>query len=86
MRTTVNLPDGILRNAQKLASQRGITFSVVVEEALCGYLSKGASVRTPAFELHTVGGRLVQPHLDLDRTSALLTQADEFEFGDRTAE
>ena len=81
MRTTVNLPEPVLRTVQRVASERGVTFSVVVEEALLSHLAKKRSVRTPPFRLHTVRGRLVNPNLDLDRTSALLTADDEAEFG-----
>ena len=34
----------------------------------------------PPFQLHTVLGRLVQPGLDLDRTSAILSLDDELQF------
>jgi len=33
-----------------------------------------------SFHLHTVSGELVQPNLDLDRTSALLVAEDELAY------
>jgi hypothetical protein len=83
MRTTVDLPEPLLQTAKRLAAERKVTLSVVVEDALRGHFSKKPVVDTTPFRLHTVRGRLVNPHLDLDRTSALLVAADEAEFRER---
>jgi hypothetical protein len=51
--------------------------SVVIEDALRSHLSESSLAKSTPFHLHTVRGKLVNPHLDLDRTSALLTMDDE---------
>jgi hypothetical protein len=81
MRTTINVPDPLLHNARKRAGERGVTLSAVVEDALRRDLAQAPAVPAERFQLHTVRGRLVQPGLDLDRTSALLTADDEAVFG-----
>ena len=81
MRTTVSIPDPLLHNARKRAAERGVTLSVVVEDALRKDLAHDRVTPEKRFQLYTVRGRLVQPNLDLDRTSALLTADDEAEFG-----
>jgi hypothetical protein len=80
MRTTVSLPDPLLDNARQSAAERGITFSVLVEDALRLLLAKAPSGATAPFRLHTVRGKLVDPDLDLSRTSALTVQEDEARF------
>lgn len=80
VRTTVDLPEPLLRNAKQRAAERGVTLSVVLEDALRSHLAaKPARPETP-FRLHTVHGRLVRPDLDLDRTSELITADDELAF------
>jgi len=83
VRTTVNLSDALLAATQKRAAQRGVRFSVIVEEALQSHLSAKAPRSAAPFRLHTVRGRLVDPNLDLDRTSALLVADDELAFSRR---
>jgi hypothetical protein len=49
-------------------------------------IARGESATVDSFHLHIVHGELVQPNLDLDRTSNLLAIDDETEFGaDKTA-
>ena len=81
MRTTLSIPDPLLHNAKQRAAERGVTLSVIVEDALRKDLAHDRIAPGERFQLHTVRGRLVQPGLDLDRTSALLTADDEAEFG-----
>lgn len=38
MRVTVSLPDEVRRGAQRVADDRGVSFSAVVAEALTGWL------------------------------------------------
>ena len=77
MRTTISVPDPLLRSAKREAEVRGVTVSVVVEDALRSFLSQGKSRTVAPFHLPTVRGKLVNPDLDLDRTSALLVTDDE---------
>ena len=80
MRTTISLPDPIFENAKRLAAERGITVSALVQDALRQLSSQRPASSAPAFRLHTVRGRLVNPNLDLDRTSALVVAEDEAAF------
>jgi hypothetical protein len=82
MRTTIDIPEPLLKNAKQQAAERGVTVSVVVQDALRGYLVSRSAPANQKFQLHTVRGRLVRPELDLDRTSALLTLDDELDYSD----
>jgi hypothetical protein len=81
MRTTVDLPEPLLQNAKALAAAGNRTLSAVVEDALRRHLAVAKKGEAPAFRLHTVSGRLKDPGLDLDRTSALDIRDDEAEYG-----
>lgn len=83
VRTTVTIAEPLLENAKQCASQRGITLSALVEDAVRRYLAVSEATSAPPFRLHTVRGRLVEPGLDLDRTSALVTLDDEAAFSTR---
>jgi hypothetical protein len=80
MRTTISVSDTVLQSAKREAETRGVTVSVVVEDALRKFLSQSARPSGPSFHLPTVRGKLVNPDLDLDRTSALILQEDEVAF------
>jgi hypothetical protein len=77
MRTTVNLADALLENAKSAAGRRGVTLSELLEDALRAYLSRSPTDVLPPFYLPRVRGTLVQPSLDLDRTTALVLADDE---------
>ena len=82
MRTTVDLAQPLLDRAKKVAAERQVTLSTVLEEALRAFLnSRAAPDKRTKFRLHTVRGRLVRPDLDLDRTSALVVEEDEAAYG-----
>ena len=76
VRTTVTLPKPLLENAKRRAAARGVTLSAVVEDALRSHLTETEAV-APPFRLYTMRGRLVNPGLDLDRTSDLLLADDQ---------
>ena len=80
VRTTISIPAELLQNAKALAAQRAVTLGTVIEDALRIHLAGKESKRTPEFHLYTVRGKLVNPNLNLDRTSALTTFEDELEF------
>ncbi len=80
MRTTVTLSDPLLRSAKRRAIERGLTLSALLEDALRVHLAQKPSDTVTPFQLHTVAGRLVDPELDLDRTSALEILDDELRF------
>lgn len=81
MRTTVNVEELMIEKAKAAAVGRGVTLGELVEDALRCYLSRSSELASPPFQLHTVRGELVQPHLDLTRTSALVVADDELSYG-----
>lgn len=81
MRTTITLPEPLLKNAKRRAAEKGVTLSVLLENALREHLADQPVKASRSFRLHTVRGRLVRPDLDLDRTSSLTIADDEAEFG-----
>lgn len=80
MRTTIDIPEPLLRSAKRKAAERGATLSTVVGDALRASLATRPPSGTPAFRLLTVKGAS-RPGIDLDRTSALLLTDDEVQFG-----
>jgi hypothetical protein len=81
MRTTIDLPEPLLKNAKRRASERGVTLSVILEDALRTHLAARPAKRAGSFKLHTVGGGLVRADINLDRTSELIVTDDEASFG-----
>jgi hypothetical protein len=79
VRTTVNLPEPLLESAKRRAAARGVTVSTVIEDALRIHLREGEA-SAPPFRLFTVRGRLVNPNLNLDRTSELITGDDQADY------
>lgn len=74
MRTTLRLPDDLLKEAKKRAAERGTTLTALVEEALREALSRTeeGDGRAEPVSLTTVGGTGVQPGVDLDDAAGLL--------------
>ena len=81
MRTTVSISAHLLESAKRQAAARGITISAVIEDALRGHLASKRQIAPRPFRLHTVRGKLVNPDVDLDRTSALIAMDDEAAYG-----
>lgn len=52
MRTSIELSDGLLERARKLAKRRGVTLRALVEEGLRRVLAESGS--SPAFRLNDV--------------------------------
>jgi hypothetical protein len=80
MRITVSLLDSLLEDARRRAAERGISLSALLEDALRSHIARPSPPDSQPFRLHTLSGRLVNPDLDLDRTSALVTLDDEASF------
>jgi hypothetical protein len=80
MRTTISLPDALLENAKQYAAERRTTLSALLEDALRRQLALHPSPSASRFRLHTVRGKLVNPNLDLDRTSHLVELDDQAQF------
>lgn len=78
MRTTISLPDPVHENAKLKASERGITLSEFVSEALVCHLNARFEnpKDAPPFRLITVDGGTVNPDIDLNRTSAIIHDDD----------
>ena len=83
MRITITLPEPLLGDAKRRAAERGVTLSVLLEDALRQHLAHGSTKPRRPFRLHTLHGQLVQPNLDLYRTSALIIADDEAVFSRR---
>ena len=85
VRTTITLPDPLFQNAKEYAEKRRMTLSILIEDVLRRQLAEPPSQSTPEFRLHTVRGKLVNPALDLDRTSSILAAEDEERFRNANA-
>lgn len=73
MRTTVRLPDDLLRAAKIHAAESGRTLTSLIEEALRAALaSPEGAVAGEAVSLPTYGSRGVRPGIDLDDSASLL--------------
>ena len=83
MRTTISIPEPLLKNAKRRAAERGITLSALIEDAMRRELTESQAPDPPPFRLYTVRGKLVNPNLDLDRTSGLVTLDDEAAYSHR---
>ena len=73
MRTTIRLPEILLRKARKKASEQGRTLTSLIEEGLKTVLAEAQPVRRTPVRLpisKATGGLL--PGVDLNRSSDLL--------------
>ena len=72
-RTTVYLPESLLRDTKKLAAATGRTLTRVIEDALREVLArKKRSKPAPKPAFTTFHGKGLQPGVDLDNSAALL--------------
>lgn len=71
MRTTIRLPDDLLREAKKVAAETDRTLTKVIEDALRAALAPRKRQERERIEIPTVEGRL-RPGVDLDDSAALL--------------
>ena len=72
MRTTLNLDDELVRRAREVAARTGSTLTRLIEDALRQSLGRRDSVPVEPVDLPTVGGRGLQPGVDLDDSASLL--------------
>jgi hypothetical protein len=77
MRTTIDLPDDLIRRAKKRALEEGTTLTEIIGDALREALAKSPR-KNPRkrVKLITYGKGGVYPGVNLDRTSALLDRMD----------
>jgi putative antitoxin of VapBC-like toxin-antitoxin system len=77
MRTTIRLDDELLRDAKRVAVERGTTLTAVIEDALRRALAPAEAGRREPFTMLTYRGDGLRPGVDLDDTAALLDLMDE---------
>lgn len=71
MRTTVRLPDELMRAAKRRAQQTGRSLTQLLEDCVRKELSQPATPGRVCEPLPTYGGRGVRPGVDLTDSSAL---------------
>jgi hypothetical protein len=77
MRTTVDLPDELLREARKRAAEEGTTLTALLADGLRLRLGGAIAPRRPRrLPISTVGGGL-QPWIDPASNASLLDAADD---------
>lgn len=77
----MTVQETMLDKARRVAGERGVTISEVIEDALRKHLAESPEIPEKPFRLVTVKGRLVNPRIDLDRTSELLADDDRSAYG-----
>ena len=77
MRTTIRLDDDLLGRAKRVAVERGVTLTAVIEDALRRALAPDAARTREPVSLPTFRGDGLQPGVDLDDTASLLDVMDE---------
>lgn len=71
MRTTVRLPDALMRAAKRRAQQTGRTLTQLLEDCLRAELRQPARVARVSEPLPTYAGQGLRPGVDLADSSAL---------------
>jgi len=80
MRTTLNLDDELLRDAKRLAAERGTTLTAVMEDALriaVRRVEKPKPRRRVKLPTFGVPGEGFRPGVNLDSNAAMLELMDE---------
>ena len=77
MRTTVSIPDDVLREAKLAAARSGRTLSDVVEDALRVLLGRREAAVSTAPALPVFGGSGLRPGVDLEDKEGLAALLDE---------
>lgn len=74
MKTTIQIEDGLLAQATKLAREKGCDLSCLIEDMLRDKIAPILpAAPLPFVRLTTVGGGGVQPGVDLNNSAALLS-------------
>ena len=77
MRTTLYLPDDLLKKAKRQAAESRRTLTAVVEDALRETLARRSpKARGKPARLTTFGSGGLQPGVDLDDTASLIERMD----------
>lgn len=78
MKTTIDIPDNLLRQARKLARERNTTLKAIIESALRDALAAGKRPRKKfRLKTHTFKGRGLQPGLSWDDWNAIRSMSYE---------
>jgi hypothetical protein len=79
MRTTVRLPDQLMRQARQRAMATGRTLTKLIEDAIRAELSRPSSTGEDrvAYVVEPVDGRGLRPGADLDDSAGLLDIMEE---------
>ena len=77
MRTTVSIPDDVLREAKLAAARSGRTLSDLVEDALRVLLGRREAGVSTAPQLPVFGGSGLRPGVDLEDKEGLSALLDE---------
>jgi hypothetical protein len=72
MRTTIRLNPRLLKDAQRLAAETNRSFTKLVEDALREVIARRRRGPRRAVSLTVVGGRGVNPGIDLDDSASLV--------------
>ena len=73
MRTTVRLPDDLMRQVKRLAAETDRTLTQLIEDSLRAALARRARpIEQEPFRMQTFGKGGVRPGVDLDNSAALL--------------
>jgi len=71
MRTTVRLPDELMRAAKRRAQQTGRSLTQLLEDCVRAELRQPAAAQRVSEPLSTYGGKGLAPGVDLTDSSAL---------------
>ena len=79
MRTTVRLPDDLMRQVKRLAAETDRTLTQLIEDSLREALARARRrvSREERFSMPTFRGTGLAPGVDLDDTASLLDLMDE---------
>ncbi len=73
MRTTIRLDESLLKEAKRLAAEKGTTLTAVIENALRqSFAGRKVAVKRGKVPLTTSGTGGLRPGVDLDDSAALL--------------
>ncbi len=72
MRTTVDLPESLLREAKQRALREGRSLSAVVTDAVRSSFARIIHAELDTVEIVTFDGGGLQPGIDLDDSASLL--------------
>ncbi len=76
MKTTLNLDERLIREAKRVAAERGVTLTSVIEDALRNALDERQRVPRVPFDMPVVAGRK-RSEVDIAERAALHDRMDD---------